>query len=144
MLAHTVTSTESLPDGLSQTGLMHQFARATRDVIWTTAEDGTSTYVSPSVEGVCGFSADDVLAMAGNIWIDRIHPNARPRLIDAFQHMLNGGVGFDAEYQWRRADGSWVWVHGCAAIRIGADGEREIDGIMSDISDRKALEDRIT
>jgi two-component system, cell cycle sensor histidine kinase and response regulator CckA len=124
--------------------MTHQFARATRDVIWTVGDNGASTYVSPSVEGVCGFSADEVLATEGNIWIDRIHPKSRSRLADAFQHMMSGGAPFDAEYEWQRADGSWLWVRGRAAIRIDVDGIREIDGILSDISDRKALEARVT
>ena len=75
---------------------------------------------------MCGFSADEVLATEGNIWIDRIHPKSRPRLADAFQHMMSGGAPFDAEYEWQRADGSWLWVRGRAAIRIDVDGIREI------------------
>ena len=143
MFVQTVISTEEPQNPKPQTVLTHQFARATRDVIWTVAEDGTSTYVSPSVEAVCGFAAEDVLAMNGNIWMERIHPKSRARLADAFQHMLDGGAAFDAEYEWQRADGTWLWVHGRAAIRLDVDGIREIDGIISDISDRKALEARV-
>ena len=144
MLVHTVASAAEQRELRGIASLPHQFARAARDVIWTLSEEGATTFVSPSVEALCGFSVDDVLEMDGNIWIDRIHSKDRGTVADAFRALMADGKPFDAEYRWQRADGSWPWLRGRAAIRIDGDGERAIDGIVSEISDRKTLEERVT
>ena len=108
-------------------------------VVWSAALGGTTTFVSAKVEQVCAFTAAEILAAPGNIWIDRVHPEDFHRVQDAYNLFASTKTTFDAEYRWQRNDGAWIWLRSRAVIRFGTDPAL-VDGILIDITGQKLLE----
>lgn len=53
---------------------------------------------------------DDVDALAGP-WLDRLHPDDRPRILEATARQDRGEVDVNSfEYRERHRDGHWIWI----------------------------------
>ena len=110
------------------------------DVAWTSAEDGRTIFISPNVEGIFGFSAEEVCENGEELWLGRIHSEERQRVIEGFRALFSRGQPFDEEYRVQCKDGRWIWVHDRAVRAHKEDGELFADGIFSDITARKQAE----
>jgi diguanylate cyclase (GGDEF)-like protein/PAS domain S-box-containing protein len=75
-------------------------------------------------------------------WEAAVHPDDRPAY-DGFNERLVRGERADAHYRLRGADGVTRWVHDRAATRARPDGTLEISGIVSDVTERRRLEDAL-
>ncbi|HET9671518.1 MAG TPA: PAS domain-containing protein, partial [Actinomycetota bacterium] len=67
------------------------------------------TFVSPQVERLVGYRADELLEDPAR-WFGSIHPDDAERVREASQALFHHGVDFDQTFRMRRADGGWVWV----------------------------------
>jgi diguanylate cyclase (GGDEF)-like protein len=75
-------------------------------------------------------------------WNAAIHPDDLPA-IAAFEATLADGRDADVEYRLRGYDGVTRWVHDRAVTRRSDDGLVEISGIVSDITERRRMEDEL-
>jgi diguanylate cyclase (GGDEF)-like protein/PAS domain S-box-containing protein len=75
-------------------------------------------------------------------WDGAVHPDDR-EAYDAYLERLVRGERTDAQYRLRGADGITRWVHDRAATRRRPEGTLEISGIVSDVTDRRRLEDEL-
>lgn len=75
-------------------------------------------------------------------WEAAVHPDDRVAY-DSFNERLVGGERAEVQYRLRGADGITRWVHDRAATRARPDGTLEISGIVSDVTDRRRLEDEL-
>ncbi|MGH2908009.1 MAG: diguanylate cyclase domain-containing protein, partial [Solirubrobacteraceae bacterium] len=75
-------------------------------------------------------------------WDGAVHPDDRAAYA-AFNERLINGERADVQYRLRGADGITRWVHDRAATRARPDGALEISGIVSDVTDRRRLEDEL-
>ncbi len=75
-------------------------------------------------------------------WDMAVHPDDRPDY-DAFNQALCRGVDGDVTYRLIGADGITRWVHDRAACRRRPDGSFEVSGIVSDVTERRRLEDEL-
>jgi diguanylate cyclase (GGDEF)-like protein len=75
-------------------------------------------------------------------WDAAVHPDDRPAY-DAFNEGLCRGQDGDVTYRLIGADGITRWVHDRAACRRRPDGAFEVSGIVSDVTDRRRLEDEL-
>jgi diguanylate cyclase (GGDEF)-like protein/PAS domain S-box-containing protein len=75
-------------------------------------------------------------------WEAAVHPDDRP-VYDDFNDRLTRGERADVHYRLRGADGVTRWVHDRAATRARPDGTLEISGIVSDVTERRRLEDAL-
>ena len=74
-----------------------------------------------------------------------IHPDDWPRLDEVLSQLLAGGEAHHVEFRIRRPDGKIRWCIGSAAsTRNEGSGATHISGVVLDISERKADEDRQT
>ena len=73
-------------------------------------------------------------------WDTAVHPDDR-RDYDAFNQALCRGEDGDVMYRLIGADGITRWVHDRAACRKRPDGAFEVSGIVSDVTERRRLED---
>src|SRR5918912_2883404 len=71
-------------------------------------------------------------------WDAAVHPDDRPA-VDAFNRALGAGQDAEAEYRLIGADGVTRWVHDRAATRRRPDGQIEISGIVSDVTERRRI-----
>ena len=76
-------------------------------------------------------------------WDAAVHPDDRP-VYDAFNRALAQGEDSEVTYRLIGADGITRWVYDRAACRPRPDGTFEVSGIVSDVTERRRLEDELT
>jgi PAS domain S-box-containing protein len=112
-------------------------------VAWVTSQDGRTVFISSNVEKVYGYTPDEVLAIGDELWFDRIHPDDRDRVQEAFRSLFDRKVQFNVEYRIQRKDGQWIWLHDRANIVEEKAGGHFAYGVFSDITDRKRAEEAL-
>jgi diguanylate cyclase (GGDEF)-like protein/PAS domain S-box-containing protein len=112
-------------------------------VTFTESADGSITYVSPQVSVLTGFAAGALVAPTGSL-LRIVHPDDRPAVAAAKERSRRAGAPFAAEYRVVTRDGHELWVRESSALVPAADpalAQRE--GVMIDVSDRKAAQERL-
>jgi len=103
--------------------------------------DGQWLYVSPQVEAMFGFTADEWLANSRQ-WTKHIHPEDH-KIVEVAEEASKRGDKFQAEYRIVRKDGRTIWVSDTAAVVPGSDSHPLMEGIIIDITDKKQLEGQL-
>jgi len=103
--------------------------------------DGQWLYVSPQVETMFGFTADEWLANSRQ-WTKHIHPEDQ-KIVEIAEEASKRGERFQAEYRIVRKDGRVIWVSDTAAVVPGSDSHPLMEGIIIDITDKKQLEGQL-
>src|SRR5579862_4182736 len=103
--------------------------------------DGQWLYVSPQVETMFGFPADEWLANSRQ-WMKHIHPEDH-KVVELAEDASKRGERFQAEYRIVRKDGRIIWVSDTAAVVPGSDSHPLMEGIIIDITDKKQLEGQL-
>jgi diguanylate cyclase (GGDEF)-like protein/PAS domain S-box-containing protein len=102
---------------------------------WTADPDGRIVEVTPRGSVVLGVPLE---ALAGEGWLDLVHPEDRHVTESAWSDVLRSGAPLDMEFRFRQADGGYRWVRSRAAARRDAQG-RIIRwyGTLEDVHDRR-------
>lgn len=102
-------------------------------------EDSLS-YTSPQVERMLGYSSAEW--NSPTLWIERLHPHDRERVLAATAHSEATGEPFDEELRYLRRDGGVMWAHSHATLlKRTTDGRPLIfQGVLVDITSRKQAE----
>lgn len=111
-------------------------------VTYTAAGDvtGRVLFVSPQIENLLGYAAAEWLASPG-LWVERIHPDDRDRVVAQWQRSHASGEPFQTEYRLLARDGSCVWTREEATIERDAGGRTaHRQGILLDITERRRAE----
>src|SRR5208283_5896931 len=66
-----------------------------------------------------------------------------PNVKMAHQMLFAKDKGFDIEYRIRRKDGEWIWLQNRAPSTHVRDGARCAEGLMSEITARKRVEEAL-
>jgi diguanylate cyclase (GGDEF)-like protein/putative nucleotidyltransferase with HDIG domain len=75
-------------------------------------------------------------------WDSAVHADDRPAY-EAFNRALGQGEDCEVTYRLIGADGVTRWVHDRGACRPRPDGTFEVSGIVSDVTERRRLEDEL-
>lgn len=118
------------------------------EIIWTASLDGTINYISPAVERVRGFTAEEAMHQT----IEQTHPpESAARVIDFYRRLfaaIERGEEtpvFRGEQEYYRKDGSIMEGELQVIPHVDTDGSVvEILGVTRDISERKAFEAELT
>ncbi|MFN8222507.1 MAG: PAS domain-containing protein [Gaiellales bacterium] len=105
------------------------------------ASGAPTVYVSPQVEQLLGVPNDEFIELGGE-WSEMIHPDDRARVLAEIDEHIETGVPFRSDYRLVRPDGEIVWVRDSSAIDEAED-RRLINGYWEDITERKALEEKL-
>ena len=109
------------------------------DMIALVGNDGRRLYNSPSYQKVLGYSAEDLKATSS---FEQIHPDDRPRVLEAAKKARLSGHGERMEYRIRHKDGSWRTLESTANAILNAKGETDKLVIVNrDITERKRAEE---
>jgi len=111
-------------------------------VAWVSNERGETSYISPNVEKIYGFSQKEIYEGRDTVWFGRIHPDESKQVIEAFKKMFVNGERFDTKYRIQRKDGEWIWIHDSATIAYKKNGDKYAYGVFSDVTERKEAEQR--
>lgn len=143
-----ISRRKEMEDELRHTaGELQHVMTSVSDCLWSgeTDEEGNwaYNYYSPVVETITGRPSEFYMDSPQR-WLNTVHPDDQPRLLEAYQRVLNGqSEREEEEYQIIRPDGTIRWVRDCAtATRLGATRLR-IDGVVSDITERKQTEEAL-
>ena len=112
------------------------------DVVWVTDSQGNTVFVSPHVDRIGGYTAEEIYRAGGGGWFGRVHPDDRP-IVQKHLLALFGGPGrtFDLEYRIQHKDGRWIWLSDRAVTTYEEHGTTYAYGICTDITDRKRAEE---
>jgi PAS domain S-box-containing protein len=112
------------------------------DVVWLLDREGNTLFVSPNVESLGGYTADEVSRAGAQGWLARVHPDDQPMVRQHYGRLFEGGTAtFDVEYRLRHRDGRWLWLHDRAVATYEGHGTTYIYGLYSNITDRKQNEE---
>ncbi len=103
----------------------------------------TSLYTSPHIERMLGYTPEEW--QTKKLWPECLHPDDRERILAADKRFeAGGGEPFSEEYRLLAKDGSVVWVREEAVLVKDEAGEPLYwQGVFYDLSERKALEERL-
>ncbi len=110
-------------------------------MVWTVDRQQHITFVSPNIEKMTGYTAAELCEQGGAVWLDSVHEDDRERVAKASDLLFTTGKSYDMEYRLRRKDGEWFWAHGRSVFTFEENGVRYANGLLSDISRRKAADE---
>jgi PAS domain S-box-containing protein len=113
------------------------------DVTWSADIRGRTTYISPNVEAVFGFSQEEFCSHGEDLWFGRIHPADRESVLDAFHALFAAAEPFDVEYRVQCKDDRWIWIHDRAHQTHVEGGEVYADGVFSDVTERRHAQEAL-
>jgi PAS domain S-box-containing protein len=76
------------------------------------------------------------------LWNESIHPDDRPRIAEILGE-FEVGKFFDIEYRIQDSQGKWLWLRDRSISRDVGGGEVLIEGLASDITERKHAEEAL-
>ena len=105
--------------------------------------EGRWQFVSPQIESILGFSAEEWMANPG-LWITRIHEEDREIAIAAESRVQATGELYKAEYRMHARDGRILWFRDEANLLEGTAGAKPLmQGVLYDITEHRRMEDRL-
>jgi len=109
-------------------------------IVWSTYKDGTEElHTHVAAEKIYGRSADEFLCN-GHLNLDTIHPDDRDQFLKARDIVMESGA-YEFDFRIIQRDGTLRWLNNRARLVRDAAGEPlRIDGIATDITDRKQAE----
>lgn len=105
--------------------------------------DGRWQFVSPQIESMLGFSAQEWMADSG-LWQSRVHEDDRAIAMEAEMRLQQTGEAYKAEYRMRARDGKILWFRDEATLlQESASGRTVMQGVLYDITEYKRLEEQL-
>lgn len=99
-------------------------------------------YISPNA-GMVGMNVE-ALTKGYKLTEDYIHPEDRDGVIDSIYQAVDSGItDYVQEYRMVRDDGHRIWVENVVTVDRISDGEAEISFLLTDITERKELEQEL-
>lgn len=104
--------------------------------------DFKMTYVSSNAHRILGY--DPALMVSDpNFWFDHIHPDDIPQIFSSIAMLFSEGER-TYEYRFKNSSGQYIWMHDMLRlIRDDDDHPLEVVGSLTDISERKAMEESL-
>ncbi|MBI3648914.1 MAG: PAS domain-containing protein [Actinobacteria bacterium] len=97
-------------------------------------DSGRTFAVSPQVEAILGYTQEEWTGEA-ILWIDRIHPDDRDRVVATCELANRAREPYLAEYRMIARDGHIVWIRDEAVLVWGSNGQPLCwQGVMRDIT----------
>jgi PAS domain S-box-containing protein len=113
------------------------------DIAWTCDHKGNIAFISPKVETFCGYTRDEIQSEGFNFWLNKVHCDDVERVRSAYELLFRRSQNFDIEYRITKKNGQLIWVSDRAGETHEKDGELYTDGVFSDITERKRMEETL-
>ncbi|MGA3040903.1 MAG: PAS domain S-box protein [Bryobacteraceae bacterium] len=111
------------------------------DIVWVADDTGQPVFVSSNCQALTGYTPEEICQPG--FWMSRIHAEDQRRVAAAYRAVIDEGDPYDIEYRFLKQDGQWVWLHSRAVNVHQRDGKRYWDGLLSDITERKLMEQKL-
>lgn len=107
------------------------------------ANDATTTYISPQIQGLMGYSPSEWIKDT-HIWENSIHPEDREAVLQEEARTQEKGEPFSREYRLVRRDGQVIWVYDHAVLIYNPSGSAlYYQGVLLDITKQRKAEEAI-
>ena len=104
---------------------------------------GAETYMSPDVEQMLGYKAEDFVSTPG-FWHDLLHPEDKEWMLAENERACRTGESLKCEYRMIHRDGSTVWVWNEAVLICDEKGKPLYwQGILIDFTSREETEGKL-
>ncbi len=103
--------------------------------------DWTMEWISDEITAICGRPPGAFIGSAELPFVSVIHPDDRDRVQDHVMAGVRTDSSFSVEYRVQRPDGTERWVLERGQQQRAPDGRSWLDGIIFDITERRAAED---
>ncbi len=113
------------------------------EVVWKADEQGKAFFISEKIERVFGYTPEEIRREGEHLWFGRMHPDDCERVREAYSKLFRENLPFDVEYRIQHRDGRWMWWHDRAVGIEGDQEERYAEGLLSDITERKQMEQQL-
>jgi len=109
-------------------------------VTWITNSKGETSFISPNIEKIYGFTSVEICEGGEGLWFGRIHTDDVEMVKKAYSNLFKEASQFDVEYRIKRKDGEWIWLHDMAVTTYQKGEMLLAYGVFSDITERKTAE----
>lgn len=115
--------------------------KGSNDGVWDWDLASNDVYYSPRWKQMLGYS-DDELGNRPDAFLDRVHPDDLPRLLDRINDYLEGRIPvYEIIIRARHRDGGWRWIMSRgSAVRDASGHARRMSGTHTDITPLKNAE----
>jgi PAS domain S-box-containing protein len=100
----------------------------------------TMEWVSDEIEAISGYPASGFIRNCERTFASVIHPEDREQVERSVMEAVDAGRPFSLEYRIRQRDGDVRWVLERGQAQESSDGRRWLDGVIFDITVRRAAE----
>ena len=122
-------------------GLFHLIGEYAEDLIAIVDAGGNRLYNSPSYERILGYSPKELMGTPG---IEQVHPEDRPKVIEAALEAQQTGTGRRLQYRFKHKDGTWRFLESTSRAVRNAAGKIDVLVIVNrDITERKKSEEEL-
>lgn len=113
------------------------------DVLYVGSPDGIMQFISPSIERLVGYAQKEFYRNKF-LWLSLVHPDDKKTLLGGITRRKTDRSGTVREYRVRpKGKASYRWVRDVIVERGNGEKDDGAMGIISDISDQKAREEKI-
>ncbi|PIY20757.1 MAG: hypothetical protein COZ12_08320, partial [Deltaproteobacteria bacterium CG_4_10_14_3_um_filter_60_8] len=113
------------------------------DAVWRADHSGRFLFISPNIQRLCGYPASE-FAATGLAGSPHIHADDAAGVRQALQRFFaTPGTAFDVQYRFLTWQGEWIWLHDRAGQPYEKDGVWYADGVVSDITALKRVEEEL-
>lgn len=112
------------------------------DVTWTCDNQGRCVFVSPNVEKVLGYTPAEIYQNPQH-WFESMHPEDALNVRAAYDALFIQNAIFDVNYRVKTKAGEWLWLHERAVACYEKDGVSYADGVFSDITMQRKVEEAL-
>jgi len=110
-------------------------------IVYSFSSKRGGLFYSSRVTAILGYSPAYLLEHPF-LWNESIHLDDLPKIRKAIDD-ARSDVGFDIEYRVKNSDDKWVWLRDCSLGTRHEGDEVLIEGIATDITDRRRSEERL-
>jgi PAS domain S-box-containing protein len=110
------------------------------DIAWRADSQGEILYISPNVYKIWGYTPEEIYQIGPNFLFERIHPDDLSGVREFRESLSCERGACNIEYRFKRKDGQWIWLHDKAIATDQEDGINYVDGVFSEVTDRKKAE----
>jgi two-component system, cell cycle sensor histidine kinase and response regulator CckA len=112
------------------------------EVVWTTDERGHVLFIGEKITTIFGYTPEEIRREGSALLHGRVHADDRERVRQAYAKLFSENCPLDVEYRVQHRDGHWMRWRDRAVTFEETDGQRYADGLLSDITESRRLEEQ--
>lgn len=142
---HFGSKTKGTMTSASDVELLHLISKSIPGgIIGSYLDEGYSLYaINDKMLNLLGYSYEEFLTATDENMINTIHPDDREEIRQAINHQLYQYGEYELEYRAIGKGDRIIWVHDIGKKILTMDGRKAMISILTDISERKWLEDQL-